>query len=106
MAYQRAMYTYWHLLWQSTNLPIMEMLRNNHTLFSEESGEVALSMLVNGQPSGTHANLNLTRRAWRTVREKSDHLAALQVPHKKHRRLISKFPLSIQVLKNHVWIKK
>ena len=43
---------------------------NNHTLFSEESGEIALSVLSHGQPSGTRADIEQTRKQWQLIRSR------------------------------------
>jgi len=49
--YQRSMYCYELMLryWEKKKLPIIELLRLNHTMFSEESGEIALSALTTSQ---------------------------------------------------------
>ena len=41
------MYLYWLTIryWERSGLPIKTLFQNNHTLFSEESGEIALSVL-------------------------------------------------------------
>ena len=48
--YQRSLYCFTLMLryWTHHELPIMTLLRSNHTLFSEEAGEIALSVLSSG----------------------------------------------------------
>ena len=43
--------------WREHNLPVMELLMRNHTAFSEESGEIALSVLARGTPPQSRADL-------------------------------------------------
>ena len=45
----------------------MDLLRQNHTIFSEESGEIALSVLVQSQPPSTRVDLEATRQQWQLV---------------------------------------
>ena len=90
--YQRSMYSFRLLLhyWESKNLPVMEMLRGNHTIFSEESGEIALSMLVSGQPDPIISDLEQTRNYWQAIRFKHAIVSQDELPRNKHRLLISK----------------
>src|SRR6185437_5667063 len=85
--YQRTMYVHMILMdyWKEKKLPVFEMLRKNPTFFSEESGEIALSMLVN--TVGTGAELPVARRYWQCLplRERS---FSIHSSHKKY-RLIS-----------------
>ena len=62
--YARSMFLFDHLLryWLRMGLPIMEPFNLNHTIFSEESGEVALSVLAHSQPPTNRADLNMTRK--------------------------------------------
>ena len=86
--YQRSMYIFMLLsdYWGEERLPVSDVLQRNHTLFSEESGEIALSVLAQSQPPSHRADLEATRQQWQLVavrykalREKSPQ------PPKKHR---------------------
>src|SRR5215467_2939595 len=70
--YQRSMYCYELMLryWEKKKLPIIELLRLNHTMFSEESGEIALSALTTSQPLSTRADIEQTRQHWQIVKLK------------------------------------
>ena len=65
-----AMYLYWLTIryWERSGLPIKTLFQNNHTLFSEESGEIALSVLSNAQPVNTRRRIQQTRTEWQLVR--------------------------------------
>jgi hypothetical protein len=64
--YQRSMYYFLVLVryWIAQDLPVRKLLELNHTLFSEEAGEIALSVLVNAQPANCHGDLEHIRRLW------------------------------------------
>jgi hypothetical protein len=72
--YQRSLYCFTLMLryWTHHELPIMTLLRSNHTLFSEESGEIALSVLSTSQPSSNRTKLEQVRKAWQFVRSRFD----------------------------------
>src|SRR5215467_10875270 len=55
--------------------------------FSEESGEIALSVLVHSQPPNTHTGLTTTRNYWQLTHQRYTALrSGLDLPrHKKHR---------------------
>jgi len=94
--YQRSMYCYELMLryWECKKLPIIELLRLNHTMFSEESGEIALSALTTSQPLSTRADIEQTRQHWQIVKMKYESLHAdKQLPHQKRYRFLSKFSL-------------
>ena len=87
--YARSMLVFDHLLryWFSIGLPIVDLFKWNHTIFSEESGEVALSVLSHSQPSMNRSQLPNTQDYWLLTRQR--YLAAQQnqdLPRiKKHR---------------------
>ena len=87
--YARSMLVFDHLLryWFSLGLPIVDLFKWNHTIFSEESGEVALSVLSHSQPSMNRSQLPNTQDYWLLTRQR--YLAAQQnqdLPRiKKHR---------------------
>ena len=56
--------------WTFHQLPIMPLLRANHTLFSEESGEIALSALATSQPTSNCAKYHQVRKDWQLVRSR------------------------------------
>ncbi len=51
-------------------LCLLPLLQHNHTLFSEESGEIALSVLSHGQPAGTQADIEQVRKQWQLIRSR------------------------------------
>src|SRR6185437_13920259 len=90
--YQRTMYVHMILMdyWKEHKLPVFEMLRKNPTFFSEERGEINLSMLVNMQPVGTGAELQVARRYY--TREKlfnTGHSSKQEIQTDKYRFLLS-----------------
>ena len=56
--------------WTYHQLPIMILLQANHTLFSEESGEIALSALATSQPTSNRAKYDQVRKDWQLVRSR------------------------------------
>src|SRR5690348_6565865 len=86
--YQRAMYAYELLLlyWERNGMPIMELLKRNPTMFSEESGEVALSALASLTPSSARGDLEQTRQQWQLIKLKYEQ----QHPRHKKYRILSK----------------
>ena len=86
--YQAGMYCSLRLLqyWEANQLPIMELLRHNHTLFSEESGEIALGVLTEYQPPNTQANLEVTRQYWQLLRMRYEQLHGDDGGERKRRR--------------------
>ena len=91
--YQRCMYCFQITLqfWQKHALPVFPLLEANHTMFSEESGEIALSILSTSQPVNTRTNLEQVRKAWQLVRTRYDlHELGMATPKKKKHREISK----------------
>src|SRR6185437_12770560 len=99
--YQRTMYVHMILMdyWKEQKLPVFEMLRKNSTFFSEESGEIALSMLVNMQPVGTGAELPVARRYWQCLPLRERSFSILDTPRNKKYRLISIFFYSLLCLR-------
>ena len=86
-----------HLIryWVRPDLPLMELLNWNHTIFSEESGEIALSVLSHSQPETKRADLKTTQDYWLLTRYR--YLAVRQgqdLPrHKKHRIVGTLLPI-------------
>src|SRR6185437_1325702 len=64
--YARAMFVFDHLLryWRDKGMSILTMLHQIHTLFSEESGEIALSVLADSQPPNYRTDFAATRNYW------------------------------------------
>jgi len=62
--YQRVIIVSYRILeyWEEHKLPIFDMHRSNVTFFSEESGEIALSVLALSFPSNQKGSLEETRR--------------------------------------------
>jgi hypothetical protein len=62
--YRRSLYCFLIMTryWTYHQLPIMTLLQANHTLFSEESGEIALSALATSQPTSNRAKYDQVRK--------------------------------------------
>ena len=94
--YRRSLYCFLVMrrYWTYHKLPIMTLLQANHTLFSEESGEIALSALATSQPTSNRAKYEQVRKDWQLVRSRFDlHSIDKSSNLKKKRRILSKFPL-------------
>ena len=91
--YRRSLYCFLIInrYWSYHHLPIMQLLQANHTLFSEESGEIALSVLATSQPTSNRAKYEQVRKDWQLVRARSDlHGSADESFNlKKKRRMLS-----------------
>jgi hypothetical protein len=59
------------MYWRAKQLPMCDLLTANHTIFSEESGEIALSLLASSQPASTRGSLIDTQRQWQLVHVRS-----------------------------------
>ena len=70
--YYRSMLCFSHLLryWMTCDLPVANLLKANHTVFSEESGEIALSVLVHSQPASGRTDIKETRKYWHLTRQR------------------------------------
>lgn len=64
LLYQRALLVSYRILeyWEEQNLPIFDLHKDNITFFSEESGEIGLSVLALSFPSNQKGTLDETRR--------------------------------------------
>ena len=93
------MFMFDHLIchWTRLGLPIMELFNWNHTIFSEGSGEIALSVLSHSQPETKRSDLKNTQDYWLLTRDR--YLAVRQgqdLPrHKKHRVAGTCLPITI-----------
>ena len=101
--YQRTMLVFALLLqyWENHNLPIRALLSQDHTSFSEESGEIALSVLARSTPPSSRANLEQVQHQWQMVRMNLDFRTDIQAnarPTKKRRLLGTSFSF-----KNLLW---
>ena len=78
--------------WTYHQLPIMTLLQANHTVFSEESGEIALSVLAISQPTSNRAKYEQVRKDWQLVRSRFDRHSAVDGASnlKKKHRILSK----------------
>jgi hypothetical protein len=87
--YSRSMLMFDHVLryWIRLGLPIVELFEWNHTIFSEESGEVALSVLAHSQPPTNRSDLKSTQDYWLLTKQKyMANREGEELPrHKKHR---------------------
>jgi len=91
--YRRSLYCFLIMTryWSYHKLPIMALLHANHTLFSEESGEIALSALATSQPSSNRAKYEQVRKDWQLVRSRFDlHSVDQSSKIKKKHRILSK----------------
>jgi hypothetical protein len=92
--YQRTMLVFAILLqyWEAHNLPVCQLLSQNHTSFSEESGEIALSVLARTTPASCRADIEQVQHHWQMVRLNFEfHASSNSEPPAKKRRLLSKF---------------
>ena len=71
-------------------------MQKNHTMFSEESGEIALSMLSLSQPSSSRSDIEQTRQQWMMVRMRyeQNQLALNDLPRNKKYHFASKYAFS------------
>ena len=94
LAYQRSLYCFTIMLryWTLHQLPVIKLLQANHTLFSEESGEIALSVLSTSQPINNRTKIDQARKAWQFVRTRYDLHKSVDgsFSMKKNRRILSK----------------
>ena len=69
--YTRAMFVFFGLLsyWQEKELPIFKLFQRSPTFFSEESGEIGLSVLTKSRPASMRCDYQQTRKAWVLVKE-------------------------------------
>lgn len=65
------MFIFYGLLdaWQSMGLPIFDLLRKSPTFFSEESGELGLSLLTRSRPVNMRCDYEQTRKSWLLVKQ-------------------------------------
>ena len=96
--YTRSMYMFYGLLeyWESRGLPIFHLFKASPTFFSEESGEIALSLLMRSRPQNMRCNYEQTRKSWLYSKQMSssslDASEGLKRPDvKKSFRVIGKF---------------
>ena len=68
--YQRTLVVFYSLLryWEANNLPVFHLFKKAPAFFSEESGEIALSLLTRTRPSNVRADFEQTRKSWRHVK--------------------------------------
>ena len=92
------MYIFLGLLdyWQSRGVPVFELFRASPTFFSEESGEIALSVLTRSRPANMRCDYEQTRKSWLLVKEmfsiSAEAKEDLRQPEaKKHHRIIGQF---------------
>jgi len=88
--YSRSLLVFRCLLhyWFKKGLPVKELFMTNHTLFSEESGEVALSVLSHSQPPSHVSDLKQTQKYWLMTKHRYSalHGGDFKLPRfKKHR---------------------
>ena len=88
--YQRTLYCFLMTIkyWAQQQLPIIKLLRTNHTLFSEESGEIALSVLATSLATSSRSKFDQVRKAWQFVRTRFEYHAT--VPRNKKHRILGK----------------
>ena len=96
--YQRTMFVFALLLryWEENRLPIAALMKENHTVFSEESGEIALSVLARGTPATSRADIQQVRHYWRMVKMNYDFHSEMNqhgLPRERKHRLVRKLLL-------------
>jgi len=71
LLYTRSMFIFFGLLeyWKDKGLPIFEMFRRSPTFFSEESGELGLSLLTKSRPVNMRCDYEQTRKSWLLVKQ-------------------------------------
>ena len=100
--YARSMFMFDHLLryWIRLGLPIIDLFNWNHTIFSEESGEIALSVLSHSQPPTKRSDFKNAQGYWLLTRQR--YFAGRKgqdLPrHKKHRVVGTFISSSVQLL--------
>ena len=82
--------------WANEGALIIDILHQYHTQFSEESGEIALSLLTQSLPASPRGNSNKTRKAWQFIGDKFRRKGAIQEElklesRKKKHRVIGTF---------------
>ena len=82
--------------WANEGALIIDILHQYHTQFSEESGEIALSLLTHSLPASRRGNINETRKAWQFIGDKFRRKGAIQEElklesRKKKHRVIGTF---------------
>ena len=79
------MYVFYALVkyWEDNNLPIFELFKSSPTFFSEESGEIALSLLTRSRPTNMRCDYEQTRKAWLLTKPSSDPLKQSTLSDKK-----------------------
>ena len=50
--------------WEDAGLPIFDLFKSSPTFFSEESGEIALSILTRTRPVNMQCDYQQTRKSW------------------------------------------
>ena len=91
------MFAFEHIVryWRTAGIPIMQVFQTDHALFTEESGEIALSVLAHAQPSNTKADLEVTRNYWQLVKSRYTALRSDdELPRSKKHRAIGMLSLS------------
>ena len=75
--------------WFSLGLPVSELLAANHTVFPEESSEIALSVLTHAQPVNARSDLKVTRAYWHMTKKRYEALRSEDsVPRFKKSRVV------------------
>ena len=94
----RSMYMFSGLLeyWESKGLPIFHLFKASPAFFSQECGEIALSLLTRSRPQNMRCDYEQTRKSWLFSKQRSsaslDASEGLKRPDvKKSFRVIGKF---------------
>jgi len=75
--------------WEETKFPISSLLHENHTVFSEESGEIALSLLARGTPAASRAKLSQVQHQWQMLKMQFDCHSDLSSQEKSDKSIVS-----------------
>lgn len=78
--YKRALYVWYHMLSYAREheLPLWDLFSRSPTFFSEESGEISLSVLAQSLPSNHSGDIKATRYKWQETRMRADGVQSLQ----------------------------
>ena len=68
--YQKTLFLYRNLLnyWVEQGLPVMQLIKDCHAAFSEESGELALGKLAQNIPANDACDLSRCQAVWKILK--------------------------------------
>ena len=72
--------------WEEHGLPMTRILRESPTFLSEESGELAISMLSRSRPINLRCDYESTRKSWLLVKQMNSATSDGRKDTKRHER--------------------